>query len=116
MRSARPDCCSTPRLETDARFKTVWGPAATRVARCATCGALWHEEWSSRTRFDGEPDDEVSLYQRLGDVVVRCPRCRSINACSVEGLLEFDRMRCADCGFEELVDEHQLKLEWNVRA
>ncbi|MBL8919562.1 MAG: hypothetical protein JNJ54_11915 [Myxococcaceae bacterium] len=114
--SRHPDCCATPRLETDARFKATWGPVATRVARCATCSALWHEEWSSRARFDDEPDDDVSVYQRLGDVVVRCPRCHSVNASSVEALVEFDRMRCADCGFEELVDAHQLKLEWNVRG
>lgn len=113
--SARPDCCNAPALETDTRFKRVYGPVSTRVARCQRCGVLWREEWSSRTRYDGEPDDEIFVYQRLGDVVVRCPKCHSIEAGSVEQLLEFDRVRCAACGHEELVDEHQLKLEWNVR-
>lgn len=46
--------------------------------------------------------------------VVRCPRCGSMNAGSVERVgIEFDRMRCQRCGHEEICDVGQIRLEWN---
>jgi predicted metal-dependent HD superfamily phosphohydrolase len=37
-----------------------------------------------------------------------------MDAGSVEPMhIEFDRMRCAACGHEEVCDEHQIKLDWN---
>jgi transcription initiation factor TFIIIB Brf1 subunit/transcription initiation factor TFIIB len=48
--------------------------------------------------------------------IVRCPKCGSHKAESVETFYEFDRMRCADCGYEEVCDEHQIKSDWNERA
>jgi predicted nucleic-acid-binding Zn-ribbon protein len=50
-------------------------------------------------------------------VIVRCPKCGSRNAESVEEVhIEFDRMRCHSCGYEELCDEHQIRFEWNQRV
>ncbi len=50
-------------------------------------------------------------------VVVRCPRCGSTDAESVEAIMvELDRMRCAECGHEEVCDEHEIKLRWNERV
>lgn len=111
-----PDCCAAPDLVTDARFKLEYGPISVRVAKCAHCSAMWHETWTSRARFDGELDDEVFEYRRLGDVVVRCPRCKSIEAEGVDGLSGFTQMKCRDCGHEELGDRHQLTENWNVSA
>lgn len=49
--------------------------------------------------------------------IVRCPRCGSTDAESVEPLLaEFDRMRCHACGHEEICDEHQIRRDWNERV
>ena len=111
-----PDCCATPVLVTDSRFKLAYGPISTRVAKCSRCAAMWHETWSSRTRYDGEPDDEVFEYARLGDVIVRCPKCLSVDARDVEAIYEFTRMKCRDCGHEELADDETIKDDWNVRA
>jgi predicted metal-dependent HD superfamily phosphohydrolase len=48
--------------------------------------------------------------------VVRCPRCGSLDAGSVEEVgVEFDRMGCGFCGHSELCDEHQIKDDWNER-
>lgn len=45
--------------------------------------------------------------------IVRCPRCGSLEAGSVEPIgIEFDRMLCAWCGHEEICDVWQL-AEWN---
>ena len=50
-------------------------------------------------------------------VVVRCPRCGSIEAESVEAIMvELDRRKCAVCGFEEVCDEHEIKFRWNDRV
>lgn len=111
-----PDCCATPELVTDPRFKVAFGPISVRVAKCARCSALWFERWTSRTRYDGEPDDEVFEYARLGDIVVRCPKCLSVEARDVEAVYEFTRMKCSDCGHEALADEYRIKDDWNVRA
>jgi predicted metal-dependent HD superfamily phosphohydrolase len=47
-------------------------------------------------------------------VLVRCPRCGSMDAESVEPLhIEFDRMRCHSCGHEQICDHYQIKLGWN---
>jgi len=49
--------------------------------------------------------------------VVRCPRCGSLDAGSVEEVgIEFDRMGCGFCGHSELCDEHQIKDDWNERV
>lgn len=111
-----PDCCATPSLVTDSRFKLTYGPISTRVAKCSSCSAMWHETWTSRPRYDGEPDDEVFEYARLGNVIVRCPKCKSIEAEGVEDVYEFTRMKCSDCGHEALADMHRIKDDWNVRA
>ncbi len=52
----------------------------------------------------------------MGDqvVIVRCPRCGSMDAESVEPIhIEFDRMKCASCGYDEVCDFYQIKDEWN---
>jgi predicted metal-dependent HD superfamily phosphohydrolase len=47
-------------------------------------------------------------------VIVRCPRCGSMDAESVEAIhIEFDRMKCAACGHEQVCDYNQIKDEWN---
>lgn len=47
-------------------------------------------------------------------VVVRCPKCGSMDASSVEPVgIEFDRMRCGACGHEAICDLEQIKSEWN---
>jgi predicted metal-dependent HD superfamily phosphohydrolase len=47
-------------------------------------------------------------------VVVRCPRCGSMDAESVEPIhIEFDRMRCAACNHEQICDFEQIKDAWN---
>jgi predicted metal-dependent HD superfamily phosphohydrolase len=49
--------------------------------------------------------------------VVRCPRCGSMDAESVEPIqIEFDRMKCAACGHEEICDFEQIKGDWNERV
>ncbi len=48
-------------------------------------------------------------------VVVRCPRCGSMDAASVEETVEISRMRCSACGHEELCDMQQIKDDWNER-
>lgn len=111
-----PDCCATPALVTDARFKLAYGPISVRVAKCSGCGAMWHETWTSRARFDGALDDEVFEFRRLGEIVVRCPKCLSIEAEGIEDVYEFTRMKCSDCGHEALVDQQQIKDDWNVWA
>lgn len=85
-----PDCCAAPRLSTDERFALSYGPFSTRIARCDTCGARWHEEWSSRARYDGELDDEHFDYTRVGTPALACPRCRT--------WLPTEPLRCASCG------------------
>jgi len=50
------------------------------------------------------------------ELIVRCPKCGSKNARSVESFYEFDRMRCEDCGYEEVCDQRQVKSDWNERA
>lgn len=87
-----PDCCAAPMLTTDERFALEYGPVSTRVARCEACGALWHEEWSSRARFDGELDDERFDYTRVPLPARCCPSCRTV----VLG----EGLRCARCGHE----------------
>lgn len=52
----------------------------------------------------------------MGDsiVVVRCPRCGSMDAESVEDIgIEFDRMKCGSCGYSAICDLEQIKGEWN---
>ena len=50
-------------------------------------------------------------------VVVRCPRCGSMDAESVEPIgIEFDRMKCAACGHDQICDDYQIKDEWNERV
>lgn len=50
-------------------------------------------------------------------VVVRCPRCGSMEAESVEPVLvELDRMKCHTCGHEEICDDYQIKDDWNERV
>ncbi|NUO50738.1 MAG: hypothetical protein HOV80_17950, partial [Polyangiaceae bacterium] len=46
-------------------------------------------------------------------LVVRCPRCGSLRAESVEAFGEFDRMRCRSCGHEAACDGQQIKDDWN---
>ena len=47
-------------------------------------------------------------------MVVRCPRCGSMDAGSVEAILvELDRMKCHACGHSAVCDEHEVKNEWN---
>ena len=48
--------------------------------------------------------------------VVRCPRCGSTDAASDEArsAYDFTHMQCHGCGYGALVDEWQLKDEWNV--
>lgn len=47
-------------------------------------------------------------------IVVRCPKCGSMDASSVEPVgIEFDRMRCGACGHEQICDLEQIKSEWN---
>lgn len=47
-------------------------------------------------------------------VVVRCPRCGSMDAESVEPVgIEFDRMKCGACGYDQICDLYQIKDEWN---
>ncbi|MBK7584645.1 MAG: hypothetical protein IPI67_31225 [Myxococcales bacterium] len=47
-------------------------------------------------------------------VLVRCPRCGSMDAESVEPIhIEFDRMRCHSCGHEQICDLYQIKFGWN---
>ena len=46
--------------------------------------------------------------------VVRCPRCGSMDAGSVEAIhIEFDRMKCSACGHESICDDYQIKDDWN---
>ncbi|MBX3189185.1 MAG: hypothetical protein KF819_19335 [Labilithrix sp.] len=46
--------------------------------------------------------------------VVRCPRCGSTGAESVEEIgIEFARMKCDRCACSEICDEHAIRLEWN---
>jgi predicted metal-dependent HD superfamily phosphohydrolase len=48
--------------------------------------------------------------------VVRCPRCGSMDAESVEPVgIEFDRMGCAACGHDAICDREQIKDDWNDR-
>jgi predicted metal-dependent HD superfamily phosphohydrolase len=47
-------------------------------------------------------------------VVVRCPRCGSMDAGSVEAIhVEFDRMKCRVCGHEQVCDDYEIKDNWN---
>lgn len=47
-------------------------------------------------------------------IIVRCPRCGSMDAESVEPVhIEFDRMKCHTCGHEQLCDDHQIRFTWN---
>ena len=47
-------------------------------------------------------------------MLVRCPRCGSMDAESVEPVgIEFDRMKCAACGHSQICDGYQIKDEWN---
>jgi predicted metal-dependent HD superfamily phosphohydrolase len=49
-------------------------------------------------------------------IVVRCPRCGSMDAESVEPVgIEFDRMGCAACGQTAICDLEQIKDDWNER-
>jgi predicted metal-dependent HD superfamily phosphohydrolase len=48
--------------------------------------------------------------------VVRCPRCGSMDAESVQPVgIEFDRMGCAACGHTAICDLEQIKDDWNDR-
>ena len=47
------------------------------------------------------------------ETVERCPRCGSIDAGGVEPIgIEFTRMRCGACGYEEVCDVWQMTMEW----
>lgn len=49
-----------------------------------------------------------------GQVIVRCPRCGSLEAESAEPVgIEFDRMACGDCGHTQICDDTQIRFEWN---
>ncbi len=49
----------------------------------------------------------------LPTIVVRCPRCGSLDAGSVEPVgIEFDRMRCGACGHEQICDVWQISMDW----
>jgi predicted metal-dependent HD superfamily phosphohydrolase len=46
--------------------------------------------------------------------VVRCPRCGSLDAGSIEPIgIEFDRMHCHTCGYDEICDVWQISFDWN---
>jgi predicted metal-dependent HD superfamily phosphohydrolase len=47
-------------------------------------------------------------------VVVRCPRCGSMDAESCEPIgIELDRMKCSACGHHDICDREQIKDDWN---
>lgn len=47
--------------------------------------------------------------------VVRCPRCGSMDAESVEPIhVEFDRMKCNACGHQQICDEYSIRFTWNA--
>jgi DNA-directed RNA polymerase subunit RPC12/RpoP len=49
--------------------------------------------------------------------IVRCPECGATDACADESqsAYEFTFMHCNDCGHGRLVDEWQIKFNWNVQ-
>ncbi len=50
-------------------------------------------------------------------IVVRCPRCGSMDAESVAAVaVLLDRMRCATCGHEAICDDYEIKDDWNERV
>jgi len=48
--------------------------------------------------------------------IVRCPECGATDAGAVEAqsAYDFTWMQCSDCGNGGLVDEWQIKFDWNV--
>jgi hypothetical protein len=60
--TSSPSCCTEPRFERDERFMPKYGPVSERVVRCAQCGAMWIEEWSSLAGYDGREDRDFVRY------------------------------------------------------
>ena len=65
MNGRAPDCCPDPAPARDARWEGVVGPSLEGVMCCRRCGALWHYTYETRTRYDGEPDDEIETFRRI---------------------------------------------------
>ena len=65
----------------------------------------------------GAIDPTLGCEMNTPFVAVRCPRCGSMDAGTVEEVgIEFDRMRCNTCGYEEIADDNQIRFDWNERV
>jgi hypothetical protein len=45
--------------------------------------------------------------------IVRCPKCKSINAAEADGMYELTLMRCGDCRYDAWEDNYSIGDNWN---